>query len=95
MCHHLGEVRGALDILALHGGPDTSRAAAEAILQLRAGHVIFNPAAKTPLPKRPCARPPCTTVFQYPMVGALQCHDTLSDLRILSRQGFQNPDIHV
>jgi len=44
--HHLNEINDPVDILTLYVGPDTSSAAAEAILQLRAGRVIFNPGSE-------------------------------------------------
>jgi predicted CoA-binding protein len=46
--HHLGEIRGAVDTLTMYVGPDASAAAAEAILQLRPGRVIFNPGSENP-----------------------------------------------
>jgi predicted CoA-binding protein len=44
--HHLSEISGAVDTLTLYVGPDASSAAAEAILQLQPGHVIFNPGSE-------------------------------------------------
>ncbi len=46
--HHPSEISGPVDILTLYVGPDASSAAAEAILQLRAGRVIFNPGSENP-----------------------------------------------
>jgi predicted CoA-binding protein len=46
--HHLGEISGPVDILTLYVGPEASSTAAEAILQLRAGRVIFNPGSENP-----------------------------------------------
>lgn len=46
--HHLSEINDPVDILTLYVGPDTSSAAAEAILRLRAGRVIFNPGSENP-----------------------------------------------
>ena len=47
--HQLGEIVGAVDTLTLYVGPDVSSAAAEAILQLRPGRVIFNPGSENPV----------------------------------------------
>lgn len=47
--HQLGEIIGAVDTLTLYVGPDASSAAAEAILQLRPGRVIFNPGSENPV----------------------------------------------
>lgn len=47
--HQLGEIVGAVDTLTLYVGPDASSAAAEAILQLRPGRVIFNPGSENPV----------------------------------------------
>ena len=46
--HHLDEIHGAVDTLTLYVGPDTSSAAAEAILRLQPGRVIFNPGSENP-----------------------------------------------
>jgi len=46
--HHLSEISGAVDTLTLYVGPDVSSAAAEAILQLHPGRVIFNPGSENP-----------------------------------------------
>lgn len=47
--HQLGEIVGAVGTLTLYVGPDASSAAAEAILQLRPGRVIFNPGSENPV----------------------------------------------
>jgi len=47
--HQLDEIGGAVDTLTLYVGPDASSAAAEAILQLRPGRVIFNPGSENPV----------------------------------------------
>jgi predicted CoA-binding protein len=46
--HQLSEIDGAVDTLTLYIGPERSSAAAEAILQLRPGRVIFNPGSENP-----------------------------------------------
>jgi len=46
--HQLGEISGAVDTLTLYVGPDASSAAAEAIIQLHPGRVIFNPGSENP-----------------------------------------------
>ena len=43
------EIIGAVDTLTLYVGPDVSSAAAEAIVQLHPGHVIFNPGSENPV----------------------------------------------
>jgi predicted CoA-binding protein len=48
VAHGLGEIAGAVDTLTLYVGPDISTAAAEALLQLRPGRVIFNPGTENP-----------------------------------------------
>ncbi len=44
--HRLDEIGGAVDVLTLYVGPDVSSAAAEAIVLLHPGHVIFNPGSE-------------------------------------------------
>jgi len=46
--HHVDEISDPVDTLTLYVGPDISSAAAESILQLRPGRVIFNPGSGNP-----------------------------------------------
>jgi predicted CoA-binding protein len=48
VAHSLSEISGAVDTLTMYVGPERSSAAAEAILQLRPGRVIFNPGSENP-----------------------------------------------
>ena len=48
VAHRLGDIAGAVDTLTLYVGPDISSAAADAILALKPGRVIFNPGTENP-----------------------------------------------
>ena len=48
VAHHLGEIDGSVDTLTLYIGPAISSVAAEAIVQLHPGRVIFNPGTENP-----------------------------------------------
>ena len=48
VAHQLGEIDGKVDTLTLYVGPDISSVAAEAIVGLNPGRVIFNPGTENP-----------------------------------------------
>jgi uncharacterized protein len=48
VAHALSEIGGAVDTLTMYIGPERSGAAAESILKLRPGRVIFNPGSENP-----------------------------------------------